>query len=1583
MGGTHKIFADIDVDGEVKGTSLDLNGNAQIDGTITVGQDDTGYDVKFFLAASGRYIMIDEDDNSLLFTDNANAKWGNGGDLQISHDGTDSRIDNMVGHLKIRNYSDDSDIIFETDNGSGSTTEYLKIDGGITSILAYKDILMANDGVNGKIKFGASQDLTIGHNGTDSQITNTTGHLQFTNTADDKDITFATDNGSGGDTEYFRLDGSSKLNVFSQNLRVEDTVQIQAGGGNDLRISHDGTNSYIDNYTGNLLIKNQTNDGDIVFYSDDGNGSEAVYFRLDGSLAGGDGAGTVFTIFPDNSRIGLGANADLRMFHDGTDSKIQNLEGDFYIMNTSNDKDIIFQSDDGSGGLGEYFRLDGSQSSASSDYRYTRWQDYSVISLGNGNDLQLWHDASNGRISNYTGDLHITQELDDKDIIFNCDDGSGGTTPYITLDGSTTNIELHKETNLRQPADSQGINIYGYDDESSSSVSLSVNSAGHATLSQTTDGSSGYLFLTAENYLQLSAGSLVYTQTQFRIYDAAALTFGDSGDSSMRHDGSNFAFVNSTGNITFTQNTDDGDIIFQSDDGSGGTATYLTIDGGSSQIEVSKSMRFADGIRARFGGGADVDIYHDGSNSYIKNATGDLYIQQNADDKDIVFQCDDGSGGSTAYLTLDGSQEAVVFGKAPHIPEYILHDGDGNTYFGFAAADTFRVGVGGTTRLDIASGIELTGNTTLTGTLNVTGNATLVGIIMDGNTITGVDDSGEFTNDDAHIMTSAAIEDKILGYSYTANGLPTTGGTMSGAIAMGNQNITGAGTITGTTLTGTSLDINGAADISGDLTGVDAFTASGKIQGAELEGTSLDINGSGDISGDLVIHGKITQSGIVDYERYGRTYTVNVNAPLPLLTSDGSALPTGGGYRVTGHISGTGTEQVAMAVFWNENGTWNINKTFEGGTSSNHVEFKLLDHGSGSVPTVTLESHTSNYNVHVYHERLALEEGTGNDNLRGYFGADSYLSWLESNNTLTIPGNVTAGSNSLTAGSLDINGNADISGDLTLSGVMDILMVDNSGAAVEFKQGSDLYMRFITTNGSEHIEVNQLMEFGAGINVGGHTISNTLIAGDTFVDDDNRWMTSAAINDRFAQINANTTGTAAIATTITVADESSDTSCNVLFATAATGNLGPKSGSNLTFNSSSGVLTATGFAGALTGNVTGNASGSSGSCTGNAATATEATSITATANNSANETVYLTFVDGATGTQGIETDTGLSYNPSTGGLTTNSILVGAGITHDGDINNKIAFTTDTQTFSCDGNESLIIRGDAVTDAPLFEIQGAGAGNQLNIGLLLKGKTNGNPIKMKMQAPNDSASVTGAGILSYEPDADTFNIGQSTTHNNMAISINNDDQATMTNVVTLSGGFVLDGNTITGVDNASEFTDNDAHIMTSTAIKNKIADNDNSFMLVSTTTTQTGTKTFSGVIDITNTTDSSNATGDTGALRCEGGASIAKKLYVGSTITGSADVIAFSDKKLKENIETLDGKKVLDMRGVSFTRKDTGAESSGVIAQEIQKVAPELVHDTEGTLGVAYGNLVGYLIEAVKDQQKQINELKEIINGSSR
>jgi len=89
-----------------------------------------------------------------------------------------------------------------------------------------------------------------------------------------------------------------------------------------------------------------------------------------------------------------------------------------------------------------------------------------------------------------------------------------------------------------------------------------------------------------------------------------------------------------------------------------------------------------------------------------------------------------------------------------------------------------------------------------------------------------------------------------------------------------------------------------------------------------------------------------------------------------------------------------------------------------------------------------------------------------------------------------------------------------------------------------------------------------------------------------------------------------------------------------------------------------------------------------------------------------------------------------------------------------------------------------------------------------------------------------------------------------------------------------------------------------------------------------------------------------------------------------------NVTAYSDERLKSNITTIAGAldKIVALRGVSYT-KDGKAEI-GVIAQEVQSVVPEVVHDTpDGYLSVAYGNLVGLLIEAVKELKAEVSELK--------
>lgn len=425
-----------------------------------------------------------------------------------------------------------------------------------------------------------------------------------------------------------------------------------------------------------------------------------------------------------------------------------------------------------------------------------------------------------------------------------------------------------------------------------------------------------------------------------------------------------------------------------------------------------------------------------------------------------LWRFGDGSGGNMATaLTLTQGGDLTLVGD-------IYHSGDSDTKIGFSAANTFQVQTGGSARLTVNDST-----------------AAFIGNISVSGTVDGVD---------------IATRDGILsGTTITAQAaLPKTGGTMSGAIAMGSQNITGGGTITGTTLTGTSLDINGNADISGNLTGLDNVTSTNFIIGG---------------------------------------HTIN-----------------------------------------------DIDVTSEDSNADDHL--------------------------------------------------------------------------------------------MTAKAIVNLI-----------------------------------------------------------ADNENSFLTSSS----------NTSGTAAIATTITVADESSDTSCNVLFTTAATGNLGPKSGTNLTFNSSSGVLTATGFAGALTGNVTGNASGSSGSCTGNAATATLAATSTI-ASDTGSATHFPVFVDGSTGSRALKAHSSWNYNPGTSTLTAGKL------------------TTDV---------AAIVENNKDGGA-LMTLTGQGAGNEANICLKMVGTEDGNPIKMKMTALDDSGSGVGAGILSYDAEDDSFGIGQNSSHNRMAIKMEN-------------------------------------------------------------------------------------------------------------------------------------------------------------------------------------------------------------------
>jgi hypothetical protein len=107
-------------------------------------------------------------------------------------------------------------------------------------------------------------------------------------------------------------------------------------------------------------------------------------------------------------------------------------------------------------------------------------------------------------------------------------------------------------------------------------------------------------------------------------------------------------------------------------------------------------------------------------------------------------------------------------------------------------------------------------------------------------------------------------------------------------------------------------------------------------------------------------------------------------------------------------------------------------------------------------------------------------------------------------------------------------------------------------------------------------------------------------------------------------------------------------------------------------------------------------------------------------------------------------------------------------------------------------------------------------------------------------------------------------------------------------------------------------------------------------------------------------------------------------YIPSSGTLSATVMtATSDENLKENIVTITNAvdTVKQLRGVEYDWRENKQHSMGVVAQELEKVLPYLVHDNENGKSVMYSNMIGLLIEAIKEQQIQIDELKGKINGN--
>ena len=238
---------------------------------------------------------------------------------------------------------------------------------------------LAIDGTNGidfnldnaKIKLGASDDLQIYHDGSNSYIQDSgTGNLilQATdfqvkgyNTGE-----VSIESAENGAVNLYH-NNSKKFETHSAGCKVSagnlyldrDNAKLVLGASDDLQIYHDGTSSRIHNLTGNLTIKSDNILGLYTYTGTEAmakfNANGAVELHYDNSkkfettssgvlVSGNVDAGTGNFLTDDNGKYFAGTGGDLEIYHNGTDSYVENGTGDLYLKSTGDD--VIIQAAD-------------------------------------------------------------------------------------------------------------------------------------------------------------------------------------------------------------------------------------------------------------------------------------------------------------------------------------------------------------------------------------------------------------------------------------------------------------------------------------------------------------------------------------------------------------------------------------------------------------------------------------------------------------------------------------------------------------------------------------------------------------------------------------------------------------------------------------------------------------------------------------------------------------------------------------------------------------------------------------------------------------------------------------------------------------------------------------------------------------------------------------------------------------------------------------------------------------------------------------------------------------------------------------
>jgi hypothetical protein len=295
------------------------------------------------------------------------------------------------------------------------------------------------------------------------------------------------------------------------------------------------------------------------------------------------------------------------IFKDGGSSigRLKNNSGNFVIKSEGSDDDLKFLGNDGGSEI-TALTLDMSDAGTAKFGHDIKMVDNGVIRLGDGNDLSLFHDASNSHITNDYGVLYIDQRVDDGNFILRCDDQSGGLAEYIVLDGGAGDIKftaisdiIHQSTSTNSTAGHHIFKSYNTEimriDGANNRVGIGTDSPDE--LLHVYAGSAGSVSANSNADLVIEDNDHAFLQFLTPANKVAGFYFGDADDNdvgSMFYDhNTNHVELNISG--TQVMNIDSDGPKFSI----GGNDLYVDLFSDSGSNQGSGSIRFfTDGASA-------------------------------------------------------------------------------------------------------------------------------------------------------------------------------------------------------------------------------------------------------------------------------------------------------------------------------------------------------------------------------------------------------------------------------------------------------------------------------------------------------------------------------------------------------------------------------------------------------------------------------------------------------------------------------------------------------------------------------------------------------------------------------------------------------------------------------------------------------------------------------------------------------------------------------------------------------------------------------------------------------------------------